>query len=292
MNRNDWEKQVYASDLSTTARCIALVVGSFGNWTEERNVWPSTKAIADMAGMHRDTAQKYMDAFVEQGWLRVVRVRPGNIREYELCKAVAYPLGILSKSKRKGNLPNHQATGMGEQMPNHQATGNDEVSNQLPNHQASSCLVEQEQLPSGAVPVAYPLGTNLKEPTNKNLLELLEQDATVPDGPVDQEPLEVRDDSPTFLNFETTEPSLNLEDTDASLTTEVRPEPANTRKRFLNTLERREFNKLMDVYSVDEETALEALRIIQGSGGTKDISEAVPDALESLGMHVQMAGGW
>lgn len=171
MNRKDWEAQVYKSDLNTTARCVALVIGSFGNWQDSRTVWPSTKAIADMAGMHRDTAQKYMDAFVEQGWLVVVKVRPGNIREYELQEAVAYPLGILAKGSRKSNLPNRQASAQ------------DEDHKQLPNRQASSCLTEPEQLPNGAVPVAYPLGTNLKEPTSRNLLEQ-QTTHTVPDGPV------------------------------------------------------------------------------------------------------------
>lgn len=261
MNRNDWEKQVYASELSTTARCIALVVGSFGNWTEERSVWPSTKAIADMAGMHRDTAQKYMDAFVEQGWLKVVKVRPGNIREYELCEADAYPLGTLAKSTRKGNLPNHQAT------------GKDEVSDQMPNHQASSCLVEQEQLPSGAGPDAYPLGTNLKEPTNKNLLEVLEQEATVPDGPVVQDLLEVRTDDQPLPNSRTPQPSL-------------------TTRRRLTVGEMREFNRTMTNHGVSEEMAIESLELLQRSNGTTPFREALEEALQSLGVLSERSADW
>lgn len=276
MNRNDWEKQVFSSNLSTTARMVALVAGSFGNWTEDRNVWAGTSVISNMAGLTRDTTQDYLDAFVEQGWLKIVG-RKGRAAEYELCTPVAEPIGILAKKKRAMNPASlaHLKVGRDKTVADMTGPVADMTGNGLP--------IRTPEVPGG-------IGTNLKEPKDMNLKE--PKEATVPDGPVDQDTLEVRTDTPTLPNSKTLEPSLNLEDHDASLTTEGRPEPAKSRKRFLNTLERREFNRLMDVYGVDEETALEALRFIQGSGGTRDISEAVQEALEGLGMHVQMAGGW
>lgn len=250
MNRNDWEKQVFNSDLNSTARIVAVVAGSFGNWTDDRNVWPSTKAIADMAGMHRDTAQKYMDAFVEQGWLRVVKVRPGNIREYELCQADAYPLGILAKPTRTGNLPNRQATDLSE------------PDIQLPNHQASSCLTEQEQLPNGAVPVAYPLGTNLKEPTNKNLEEL----ETTPAAPV----------VPIREAGEVLPTSPNVEKGDEVLYPMSGPAKKDFDHLLSNTYR-----------SASETQKAEAKRIIEGKPGTGDFYEDVRNAFRATGMEIE-----
>lgn len=247
MNRNDWEKQVFNSDLNSTARLVAVVAGSFGNWVDEKNVWPSTKAIADMAGMHRDTAQKYMDAFVEQGWLRVVKVRPGNIREYELCQADAYPLGILAKPTRAGNLPNRQATDLVE------------PDIQLPNGQASSCLTEQEQLPNGAVPVAYPLGTNLNEPTKENLEEL----ETTPAAPV----VEIRE-----------EPGVDH----PLLTTESEEKPMYP----MSGPARKTFDSLSNTYRASPEQKSEAKRIIESRGTHGEFYEAVTDVLREVGVEV------
>lgn len=151
MNRQEWEAQVHASNMNVTAKCIALVVGSFGNWTDDRSVWPSTTAIADMAGTTRDTAQKYVDAFVEQGWLTFVRTREKNVKEYALSEAVAEPFGILTKPKR-GN----------------QFTKKD---GQLPNQAEPVAESSNNQLPNGAGAVVESLDTNLKEPKDMNLKE-------------------------------------------------------------------------------------------------------------------------
>lgn len=217
MNRNDWEKQVYASDLNTTARAVALVVGSFGNWTEERTVWPSTKAIADMAGMTRDTAQKYMDAFVEQGWLELVKVRTKNVKEYRLTTpSVAESFGILAKVKR----------GQGFR--------------QLPNGADSVAESSGSQLPNGEVVVAESFDTNLKEPTSKNLLE--EPTTTTP---VSDEPVAVASSlNPKLEESQETATSLNLEEADGSKS-DAEAAQAEYQKHYLRLHpdERRFFDK-------------------------------------------------
>lgn len=199
MNRSDWEKQIFASKLNANAKLVALVVGSFGNWKEDRTVWPSTVAIADMAGMHRDTVAKYVHELAEQGWLRLVRVRPKNVKEYELCKPVAEPLGILTDPLRRNQYT---------KLPNEQAT----ESNQLPNKQAGSCLTSKIQLPNKQVPVAYPLGINLQEPTNMNLQEEPTNVSPIPDGPVDSDLLGSDSDSLNLEEQASIEVLENIED--------------------------------------------------------------------------------
>jgi hypothetical protein len=190
MNRKDWEEQTYDFDLAPTAKLIALVVGSFGNWTDERTVWPSTTAVADMAGTTRDTAQKYIDAFVEQGWLTYIKTREKNVKEYGLTKAVAEPFGILAPVKR------------GKQFTKKEK--------QLTNEAEAVAEWSTGQLPNGAVPVAESVDTNLKEPTTKEPKE--EPTTTVADAPVDNKDLDLGEPATSPKSESREEPGTSPKD--------------------------------------------------------------------------------
>lgn len=84
MNRNDWEKQVFASDLQPTQRLVALVVGSFGNWKDDREVWPSVVTVADKAGISRRQAQRHIKHLRDHGWLKETGRKQLNVASYEL----------------------------------------------------------------------------------------------------------------------------------------------------------------------------------------------------------------
>lgn len=231
MNRKDWEKQIYASDLNPTARWVTAVVGSFGNWTESRTVWPSTKAIADMAGMTRGTVQNYMDALVEQNWLRHVRTRPGNIKEYELLEvdtAVVESFGILAKPKRgSGSIKNSN------QLSIATTTEISTDEKQMSNDSTSSCRMEEKQLSNGETPVVESPDTNLKEPTNKNLLVTTSK-SPVADAPVDSNPLNstIKEDEEVIItpkrNFLTTLEERSFRQMTSHLEPEVREEAMTT----------------------------------------------------------------
>lgn len=200
MNRAEWEKQIHASDLNPTARLVALVVGSFGNWTEDREIWPSTQTIGEMAGMTRGTVGKYMDAFVEQGWLEHVRNRPGNGRVYKFLErdATVESFDILAKVNR----------GQGFK--------------QLSNDSTSSCRMGNEQLSNGEQSVVESFDKNLKEPTTEEPTTEPTTESPVSDEPVDSSSnSEVKEDGEMFLkglstlevrSFEQSASVLNLDD--------------------------------------------------------------------------------
>lgn len=106
MNRKDWEEQVFESDLNPTARMICMAIGSHGSWEKSQTVWPSRQRISSMTGVSRETVGKYMAALEEHGWLKVVKIRKDNVREYELSKPQVVPtLGILAV-KPRGHVSN------------------------------------------------------------------------------------------------------------------------------------------------------------------------------------------
>lgn len=168
MNRNDWEAQVFASNMNTTARMIAVVVGTFGNWVNDKTVEPGTTKIAAMAGVTRDTVDEYLNAMVEQGWLKPVGTGRYNTTIYELCEVVADTTGILARTKRKMN-PRSLA-----KMNNLVAdtTDNSEAvdGNVVADTSGVSCRYQPGKLPKADPVVADSTDSNLKN-LHKNLDE-------------------------------------------------------------------------------------------------------------------------
>lgn len=244
MNRNDWEKQVFASNMNTTARLVAIAIGSHGNWKDEKSVWPSLKAIADMAGINRDTAATYVQAFEDQGWLRYIKTREKNVREYELMPAVADTIGILAKKKRAMSK---------EQLSNLSTTDSKAVAETT----GTSCRNEPEQLPKPQGAVADTIYTNLKENLpNRNLKE---------------------------------EPTTS-ETPDAAAPV---PSPSNIKgegegmRRFLNSGELHELQRLVNLHSVDESDAsLIKNMLMRGEGVGSSFSKRVETLMEEIGIEV------
>lgn len=280
MNRQDWEAQVFASNMNHTAKLVALVAGSFGNWSMDRTVWPGTSAISRMAGLTRDTTQEYIDAFVEQGWLKEVG-KKSRASEYELCEPIAEPIGILARTKRKMNPASLAQLKVGKDQTIADSTGN---TGDEPIADTTGPIADTTGgvLPIRQVPIADSIGTNIKEPKDRNLKEHKET-TTVPDGPVGQEDPRVR---------QTDQPSLNTRTLEPSLTPEESPVRGIDKKVVLTNGEKREFESLMRAYKVSEEMAVESLEELQRSGWTIPFREAVLGTLQGLGAVSESAVVW
>lgn len=185
MNKNEFEKRVWESNMNQTGKIIALAVASHGDWDTGLNVKPSKTRIAGMAECTRDTAGKYIDALEEQGWLRYVKTHSTNKKEYALSDSVVEPVGILAKRTRntskaqKDNLKNPLVEAIDNQLPTVTEPVADSIDNQLPT-----------------------LSTLPYSPYSSNLTDLT-SDTPVSDEPVESQEdftLEVKDRRKRFLN--------------------------------------------------------------------------------------------
>lgn len=189
MLRKDWEAQVWDSNLNVTARCIALVVGTFGNYKDDVTLSASVVTIADRAGVSREAATRYIKAFVEQGWLVPVGTGMKNVTIYELGVPVADATGKLAKTKRatsavqrsniKHQLPTVSATtatNESDQLSVVPATSSDSVADT----NSASCRQQDGQLPTVSIPVADSTDT-IKD---NNSLEQEEQVSNSADAPL------------------------------------------------------------------------------------------------------------
>lgn len=103
MNRHEWETQIYASNMNTTAKMVALAMGQHGSWVDDRPLQPGLSRVADMCSMTRDTVKDYVDALEEQGYLKNLGRGQFNTTKYAMQPVVADSIGILAKKKRKMN---------------------------------------------------------------------------------------------------------------------------------------------------------------------------------------------
>ena len=248
MNRKDWEKQVFKMNLHPTAKLVALVAGSFGNWNEERTVWAGTSVISDMTGLTRDTVQKYVDEFVEQGWLKKVGMRK-RATEYELCHVVAEPFGILAKTPKKMNPASLAKLKVGKDVPVAEPTEPiaETTGNALPNVPET---------------VADGFGTILKEHKEENLKE--HKDKT-PAAPVDA----LGEDG------EVDHPSLTTESEKVVKFPMSGPARKDFDSLFSNTYR-----------SASEKQKAQAKEIIESKPGSGNFYEDVKQALRATGMEI------
>lgn len=267
MNRAEWEAQIFASNMNTTARAIALVVGTFGNWTVDKTVEPGTTKIAQMAGVTRDTVDEYLEAMVEQGWLKPVGTGRYNTTIYELCPVVADTTGKLARQKR--NMSPASLAKMNNLVVD--STDNYEVSEQnlVAERSGVSCRKQPGKLPKADPVVADSTGRNLYN-LDKNLEEPI---TPVADAPV---VIEVRADETLPLLIDERADTMNTH-----LTTTT-PSPA----RVLTPGEKKVFEQQVRIYRLTEEKAADALAFVLGTHPRVNIDDACKGALEAVGATV------
>ena len=232
MNIKDWQAQVWdCPNMNPTAVAICLAIGSHGNWNDSQTVWPSRQRIAGMTGASRDNVGKYMTALEEQGWLRVVKLRKDNVREYELTKPeVAVVRGILAVRER----------GNSENLKNQVVVDNDEV----------AVVRDKQVVGSYDKQVVVVRDTNLPENLPE---ELTKEHTTTSTGPSDAVQLE----EVLPLGEEGTTPSLTLEQPKASFKRQEQLESYIVGTRYLPNLSREQKDQIRDLcldpmWSVDE----------------------------------------
>lgn len=256
MNRNDWERQVHESNMNVTARCIALVVGSFGNWTVDKTVEPGATKVAKYAGVTRDTVNEYVSAMVEQGWLKPMGTGQYNTTIYELCEVVADTTGILARTKRKMNPKSTAKLKRGHIGLVVDNTGNyeDSEDNLVADTRGVVADTSGSQLPIPEGLVADSTVTNLSNLDKNNLDKNL---VTSPGKPVAVE------HSPNLEVKETEEMYL----------------------KGLNTLEARNFQETADALNLDAEQRTTVLRLITNKQVRGTIfEEKFDNALFEIGM--------
>lgn len=304
MNRNDWEAQVKASDLNPTARLVALVLGGFGNWTVDKTVEPGESRVAKEAGLDPSTVATYVDAFVEQGWLRPMGKGRYNTTIYELCEPDTPATGVLAKTKRKSNPKSTQNLRKGTPVVP-ERTGNIKIvgGGLVPDTTDFSSRKEDEMFPKESGVVPGTTETNLKnQHTNQ------EEPVASADAQANVYHFVVRDGSqslpnssnvanPVYLmDLEGVTGPLTTKDDGTSLTTSSRDaavqEGVSRPNRILTPGERKAFEAMVRSYRVSEENAREALRIIEAGPYAQDINEAALGALQAVGAVSQEVEAW
>lgn len=281
MNRNDWEKQVKDSDLNLNpnARLIGLVLGAFGNWKESKTVEPGESRLADETGLSADTIATYMDAFVEQGWIKPMGKGKYNTTIYELCPVTHEATGVLAKKKRKMNNTSLLNLRKGQPVP--EPTGNLVNMKVVGSSRTVPDLVpESTEASSRTVRGVVPGTTETNQVNNQ---EELERQPKTPAAPV----VPIRTDeevSPPSPNVDTDDPALTLTDTDTSSNSTRR----SAIVRVVNPVEKKEFDSQVRIHRATPEQAAQALSFIEAGNGSKNFSEAVHEALEAAGVHVEV----
>lgn len=217
MNKSEFDRLVWESNMNQTAKLIALAVAAHGDWDTGLNVKPSKTRIAGMAECTRDTAGKYIDALEEQGWIKHVKTHKNNVKEYELMEQVAEPIGILAKRTRSiSKVQKDNLKAANDLRANQVAEPIDNLNNQVAETKESRLPKLSNQVAETNVQVADGYGTTLLRPYSLTLQDLTSE-TPVADAPV---------------------PSHEIKE---------------KRKRFLNGPETTAFSKLMFAYSVNSE---------------------------------------
>lgn len=132
LNRHDWEEQVVSSNMNTTARAIALVLGRFGNWKACKTVEPGISTLAKHSGADESTVKKYLAAMVDQGWLVPAGTGKYNTTIYELAEVFEPVKGILAQKKRKMNPNSTKALRKGPLVPDTRSSSSRYQSTKFP----------------------------------------------------------------------------------------------------------------------------------------------------------------
>lgn len=266
MNRQDWESQVFDSNMNTTARVIALAIGSFGRWSEDKTVEPGIVKLAQMSGTTRDTVSDCMAAMVEQGWLKPKGVGRYNTTIYELCPVVDDTIGILARVKRKMNpkslaalkqKPQPVADSIGKSEDSVVADSIDKSEILVADSSEVSCRKESGKLPNRSEEVADSIGMNMN-----NLYKNMKEHDT-PGKPV-----------------VVTSPKNEIKEG---------PEDSTSPKmrRFLSPGEERWFKQYTDSLNLEQETVAEARRMLEhGEGFGRTFEEKLTDTLLTLGVEI------
>lgn len=278
MNRHDWEVQVKASDLNPTARLIALVLGSFGNWKEDKTVEPGEARLAKETGLDPSTVATYMDAFVEQEWIRPVGKGKYNTTIYELCEVSHEATGVLAKKVRKVNRKSRENLRKGNVVvPGTTGDYKELDKNLVP--EVTEVSSRSDSVSSRKNREVVPGTTEANQDNHTNNLE---EPTTTPAAPVAQ----IRkdgDNSPTSPNVYSVSASdslmLEVEET-------TKENLQSAPKRFLNTLEKKCFDETASIYKATPEQKAQALEQLQTTRWTTDISEAAREALRASGVVV------
>jgi hypothetical protein len=139
MNRTDFERAVWDSDLNPHARLVLLTYAGASDYRDvDQEVWPSKATVSHRTGLHPDTVKKYVDALVKDGWL-IPSKGYGRAQGFHLAAGVVTQRQVMDRSRASNLSPNGQET----QSPNGQETNSGRESEVSPNGQDVS--------PNGAV---------------------------------------------------------------------------------------------------------------------------------------------
>lgn len=262
MNKNNFEEQVWNSSMNQTAKTIALAVATHGDWATGKNIRPSEVRVASMASCTRDTARKYIAALVEQGWLKYIRTHKNNVREYELMEQVAEPIGILAKQKRR--ISAKQVSN----LKNSSLTEDNQVADTVVN-------LNSTDIPEVADTVVNLNGVVNNQVADTNMHRLPKLSNQVADTIV------------TTL-YDLTKNVIC--DTPSAGAPVVSPDIKEKEERFfLNRLEVKELNRMIELYGVDEADASLMKNLLE-TGRVKGVfpsfTKKVEAAMADIGLEV------
>ena len=104
--RDEWRARIWASDLATNPRMVALVYARFGE--NPASVWVVKKTGIQMAGMSRRTWERSVAVLVDLGWLTLIAgARGGRDKGRAAIYALSLPEGMDVTETRIPNNARH-----------------------------------------------------------------------------------------------------------------------------------------------------------------------------------------